>query len=103
FHRGDTIAIRRLVTEAWVAHMGMNDLVRDGKPQTWLRPGTTLTTERTIRSVAGNRITVEVPLPDSLDARYLSPSRASVAKIQSPERLSQVGLEDLHIESPPQE
>ena len=40
FAVGDTIAIQRPVTRAWVEFMQMHDLVRDGRPQTWIRPGT---------------------------------------------------------------
>src|SRR6185436_15107506 len=54
FRAGDTVVIRRPVTEAWVHFMGMDTLVRDGKPQTWIRPGTAITTDRVIRTVAGN-------------------------------------------------
>jgi hypothetical protein len=100
---GDTILVRRPVTEAWVAFMQMHDMTRNGRRQTWLRPGTSLATERTIKSVAGKTITLEVPLSDSYDARYLAPPGASIVKIRPPARLSQVGIEQLHIESPPQE
>jgi hypothetical protein len=100
--RGDTILIRHPVTEAWVKFMQMDDMVRDGRQQTWLRPGTTLATERTIAAVSGNTITVDVPLTDALDAKYLGPSGAAVVKVRPPVRLSEVGIERLHIESPPQ-
>lgn len=102
FAAGDTIAIQRPVTEAWVRFMGMHDLVRDGKPQTWIRAGTALTTERRIAALQGNRITLDVPLADSFDARYLNPPGTTVMKIRPPARLTQVGIEYLHIASPPQ-
>ena len=50
FAVGDIIEIRRPVTTAWVNFMGMNNLTRDGKPQTWIRTGTTLPIERRIAS-----------------------------------------------------
>ena len=56
FAIGDTIAIRRPVTEPWIRFMQMDDLVRDGRAQTWLRAGTTITTERKITNVTGNTI-----------------------------------------------
>ena len=34
---GDNIEIRKPVTEKWIKYMKMNDLVRDGKPQTWIK------------------------------------------------------------------
>jgi len=42
-------------------------------------------------------------LSDSFDAKYLNPPGVVVAKIRPPERLAEVGVEYLHIESPPQE
>jgi hypothetical protein len=103
FAAGDTVIVRHPVTEAWVKFMHMDDLTRDGKSQTWIKPGSTLATERTVKSVAANRITLDVPLSDALDARYLSPPGASLVKAAPDSRLSQVGVERLHIESPPQE
>jgi len=99
---GDTIAIRRPVTAAWVKFMQMDDMVRDGKPETWIKVGNATLAERRIAAVARNKITVDVPLSDSFDANYLNPPGTTVAKIKPPARLSQVGVESLHIESPPQ-
>jgi hypothetical protein len=73
FSIGDSIAIRRPVTTAWVKFMQMDNLVRDGRPQTWIRTGNTTTTERRIAGISGNIITLDVPLSDSFDARYLNP------------------------------
>jgi hypothetical protein len=103
FAAGDVISIRRPVTAAWVKFMGMDDLVRDGKAQTWLRVGNTANAERRIAAVEGKRITVDVPPSDSYDAKYLNPPGTAVVKIRPAPRVSQVGIEDLHIESPPQE
>jgi hypothetical protein len=100
---GDTILIRKPVTAAWVKFMGMDDMTRDGKPQTWIKTGSVISAERRIAEVDGKRIALDVPLSDSLDARYLNPPGVVVAKVKPPARLSQVGIEDLHIESPRQE
>ena len=100
---GDTLLIRHPVTAAWVAFMHMHDLTRNGKAQTWLRPGTSVDSERVVARVAGKTVTLEVPLSDALDAKYLAPPGATVVKVRPPERLTQVGVEQLHIESPPQE
>jgi hypothetical protein len=101
FAVGDHIAIRKTVTEAWVRFMQMHDLTRDGKGQTWMPVGRVLTTEREIAAIAGNKITLDVPLSDSFDAKYLNPPGTIVAKIK-PTRVTQVGIEYLQIESPPQ-
>jgi hypothetical protein len=102
FAVGDVILIRRPVTETWVKFMGMDDMTRNGRQQTWIRTGTTIDIERRIAGISGNRITVEVPLSDSLDAKYLDPPGTAVVKINPPSRLTQVGIESLHIECPPQ-
>jgi len=102
FAVGDTIEIRRPVTAAWVKFMGMDDLTRNGKPQTWIRAGTTLPIERHIAAISGNKITLEVPLSDSIDSKYLNPPGTAVVKVRSPARLTQIGIEHLHIESPAQ-
>jgi hypothetical protein len=103
FAVGDTIEIRRPATQVWIKFMGMDDLVRDGKSQTWLRAGNHTTAERRITAISGHTITVDVPLSDSFDSKYLDPPGTAVVKIRAPARVSQVGIENLHIESPPQE
>jgi len=101
FAVGDTIEIRRPVTESWIKFMGMDDMTRDGKPQTWIRAGNNTVHERQIIAISGNTLTVDVPLSDSFDAQFLNPPGVSVVKI-TPERLTQIGIENLHIESPSQ-
>ena len=103
FAVGDTIAIQKPVTAAWVKFMHMDDLTRDGKPQTWIRAGTTLATERRIVAIAAKTLTLDVPLSDSFDARYLNPPGTVVVKIPPLILVKQVGIEHLHIESPLQE
>jgi hypothetical protein len=99
FAVGDTIEIRKPVTESWIKFMGMDDLVRDGKPQTWLRAGNNLVHERRIAALTGKTITVDVPLPDSFDRKYAD---SSVVKIKPAGRIFQIGIEDLRIEAPAQ-
>src|ERR1043166_7266004 len=102
FSVGDTIEIRRPVTEAWIKFMQMHNLVRDGRPQIWIREGEATVTERRIAAISGKQIALDVPLSDSVDSKYLNPPGTSVVKIRPPTRISQAGLEPLRIESPPQ-
>lgn len=102
FGPGDTIEIRRPITDAWVRFMGMDNLVRDGKRETWLRVGATIPIERRIAVISGNKITLDVPLSDSFDSKYLNPPGVTVVKIRPPARLTRIGIEHLHIQSPPQ-
>lgn len=102
FAPGDTIEIRRPITAAWVRFMGMDNLVRYGRRETWLRVGETIPIERRVAAVSGNKITLDVPLSDSFDSKYLNPPGVAVVKIRPPARLTQIGIEELHIQSPPQ-
>jgi hypothetical protein len=97
---GQTVFIGRPVTAAWVAFMGMNTLVRNGMPQTWISAGAVIDTDRTITAIQGNAVTVDVPLSDSLDAKYVTPPGATVTPYTFPGRLSQIGLESLHVVAP---
>jgi hypothetical protein len=97
---GDTIQITRPVTQSWVRFMGMGDLVRNGKDEHWLSG--TLQTTRVIKAIEGNRITVTIPLCDNYDSRYLNPPGSSVEKVTVTGAISQIGIEHLSIECPPQ-
>jgi hypothetical protein len=100
FKPGDTVLIRRPVTEAWVRLMEMDKLVSRGsnpQPQTWLRPGTLIDADRTIKSVVGYRVTLDVPLSDSYDAKYLNPPGTTLVKYRFPGRIRQVGVESLRV------
>ena len=100
FAIGDTIRIIRPVTEAWVKFMGMDQLTRDGKKQTWVTGD--ITCERVITKKDKNKITVDVPFTDSYDSKYLNPPGVSVVKISSSGELTQIGIENLRIVSVPQ-
>lgn len=98
---GDVVLIRWLRSAKWIHFMGMDTLVRNGKPQSWLGIDSPVTFERTIRSIQGNRLTLEAPLTDAIDAGLLAPATATVSKIPPLKRLSQCGLESLRINSLP--
>jgi hypothetical protein len=98
FHAGDTVLIVHPITAEWIHFMGMDTLVRDGKKQTWLQAGSFIQTDRSIRAVQGNRITLDAPLSDSIDSRY-APG-ASVVKYAFDGRISQVGVESLRVVAP---
>jgi hypothetical protein len=95
FAAGDTVLVGRPVTAAWIALLGMDKLVRNGQPQTWITPGTVIRAERVVTAVAGARITVDVPLPDSFVGRYVRPPGGSIAKYRFDGRISEVGVERL--------
>ena len=100
---GDRIAIRRPTTAAWVHLMNMDTLVRDGRHQTWIGLHRAGIEDRTITAIDGDRITVDVPLADSYDARYLNPPGVEIDKLPRSSAITQVGIEHLHIQCPPLE
>lgn len=103
---GDAIRIRWARTAKWIHFMGMDQLVRKRKgkqdsPQMWMKEDTTITIHRSIRSIEGNRLTLDVPLTDAIDAQFLDNEPAAVLKTPSVKRLNQCGIESLQIVSPP--
>lgn len=96
----DTVMIERPITAAWIHFLDMDTLTRNGEPQTWLAPSGNIRADRTIAAIAGDELTLDVPLPDSIDAAYVP--GATVAKYAWPGRISQVGVERLRVVAPPQ-
>lgn len=91
---GDTIRITRPINDTWIEFMGMHQLVRSGKKQTWISGD--ITTERTIAKIEKNTIIVDVPLNDSYDSKYISPA-VTVQKITATGLLTQIGIENFRI------
>jgi hypothetical protein len=100
FAPGDAVLVSRPVTDAWIAFMGMDKLVRNGMPQTWIKAGSLQSWERTVTAVSGDQVTIDVPLSDSIDATYTSPPGAVLAKYTFDGRLEQVGVEGLRFVAP---
>jgi hypothetical protein len=100
FAVGDNVVITRTVTAAWIHFLGMDKLVRNGKPQTWLRPGSQTNTDRTIVAISGNNITLDGPLTDSFDAAFLGTPAGTISTYTFPGRITQVGIEHLKIQAP---
>jgi hypothetical protein len=103
FAVGDTIAVRRPSTAAWVKFMQMDTLTRNGRPQTWIGASRSGITERKITAISGNKLTLDIPMADSYDAKYLNPPGTTVSKVKPSTLISQVGVEQLHIQCPPLE
>jgi len=100
FAVGDTIIIRRPVTSQWIHFMQMDNMFRDGKKETWIatdRPGII---KRRIIAMTGNEISLNIPVADSYDARYLGTNTVTITKAAPTQRVNQVGIENLHIQCP---
>ena len=98
---GDPVFIRRPVTAAWIHFMGMDTLVRNGRQQRWMNDEGQISYERTITTVSGNRLTLDVPLPDAIDARFLKAASATVEKITPARRITHCAIESLQVVSSP--
>jgi hypothetical protein len=98
FRVGDRVEIIRPVTPEWLHLMGMDALQRNGKKETWVSGD--LKTERTIASIAGDKLSFDVPLTDSYDLKYLSAEGASVVKVEDSGRIVNVGVEDFRLVAP---
>ena len=68
---GDNVCIRWPRSAKRIHFMGMDKLVRNGKPQTWIKKDSQATMDRLIRAIDGNRITLDVPLTEAIDAQSL--------------------------------
>lgn len=64
---GDYVEIQRTVTEEWIKAEGMDNLVRDGKQQTWIEPGTIYSQRRQIAAINNQTIQLNYGLTDPLN------------------------------------
>jgi hypothetical protein len=95
---GDSIRITRYTTPQWLHFMGMDGMVRDGKPETWV--GNSISTVRTVTGRDGNLLTLDVPLTDSYDRAFLPHEGAEVTKVSISGGIEQDAIEALHILAP---
>jgi hypothetical protein len=92
FQVGDAILVHRPVTAAWRTFMGMDGF------NAWLPAGSVQSWERTITAIDGSKITIDVPVPDSIDRKYIT--AAAIQKYTWDGRISQVGIEQLRFRAP---
>jgi hypothetical protein len=109
FHPGDHVLVLRLVTAEWIHFMGMDTFMgkdtvmgkdthfRDEHPQTSIRAGTVIRTDRMVDSVDRDRVTLDVPLSEPLDCQF---GAAALVRYSFPGRITEVGVEGLRISAP---
>jgi hypothetical protein len=97
-HPGDTLEIVKPVTPQWIHFMGMDHLVRDGKPQAWVKSDIRIL--RQVASVQGNAVKFSVPLTDSFDAQFYPGTQPAVIREEITGRISETGVENLRITAP---
>ncbi|KAI2601851.1 hypothetical protein GGR54DRAFT_634451 [Hypoxylon sp. NC1633] len=96
---GQAVYVSRTATAQWIRDNGMADLTRDKKPQTWIKEGILMQQPRVIKEIAGNKVTLTVPLTDALDKNYMSPYLATYANPSGDN--VEIGLENLSIKLSP--
>jgi len=94
FKVGDPVLVSRPVTAAWRSFMGGDAFAG------WLPAGTVQSWERSITAIEGNRLTIDIPVPDSLDRKYVAPPGGSVQKYTFAGRIAEVGIEALRFRAP---
>ena len=97
---GDTIEITREATKDWIHFMGMDNLMDAGKLETWMKEDREITYLRKVKSIKGNEITIDVPLTDCIDGKFLGKSGATVTKVEPQKKISKCGMENFRIEAP---
>ncbi len=102
---GTNVIVTRPVTSAWVSFMGMtaSDLGTNcsSGPCDWIDPGSDeLKTDRTITAINGDQITLDAPISDSIDSTYCGVDGATLQAYTFPERITQVGVENLRAIAP---
>ncbi len=93
---GDRIRIVRPSTAEWIKSLKMEEF---GGETGWLgwKPGQRdITWDRTVTAVSGNSITIDAPITTALDGKF---GGGFVVPYQWTDRISNVGIENLSIES----
>ncbi len=101
---GTPVLVDRPVTAAWIHFMGMDTLVRNGAPETWIRAGSVIHADRTVTAVQGDTVVLDAPLSDTFDVSTWGSGATppSVHAYTFAGRIEQVGLEHLRLIAPEQ-
>lgn len=86
---GDTIVVRRTPNQLWIDDTGMEEIG-------WTPSSYTIDHERVITGIAGNTITINVPIVDVMEEQY---GGGEIYKASVPGRIRQCGVENLRIQS----
>lgn len=88
---GDPIAIKRTPNEAWLGAEGVDTAQFD-----WEVSQYDVSFQRTITAINGSVISFDIPLVDTIETQY---GGGEVYRIDLSERLSQIGIENLRLET----
>ncbi|MGE5520494.1 MAG: DUF6298 domain-containing protein [Candidatus Dadabacteria bacterium] len=93
---GDNVIVHRPSTAAWINVLGTQTFGGGISALGWKPGERDIYFERTISAVNGNEITLDVPLTTALDATY---GGGTIAKLEWPGRIQNIGIENLSLES----
>ena len=106
YRKGDAILVHRPATAEWIRLIGCDRLKpRWGKDEhgkkvdqtkQWRPEGYHLDFERRITAIRGNRITIDAPIVQPMDAEY---GGGAIYHYEAPDRVREVGIEDLRLVS----
>ncbi|TWT91045.1 hypothetical protein Mal64_14440 [Pseudobythopirellula maris] len=89
--QGDRVLITRPSTDEWIAALSAK-----AHGVGWRAGRTDIRWERTVVAVDGDRVTLDAPITTAIEQRF---GGATVARLATPGRLSNVGVEDLELVS----
>ncbi|MEQ8706426.1 MAG: DNRLRE domain-containing protein [Phaeodactylibacter sp.] len=86
---GDTIVLRRTPNQFWIDDIGMDEIG-------WTPSSYAIFHERVIMEIAGNTLTINLPIVDVIEEQY---GGGEIYKASVPGRIKQCGVENLRIQS----
>lgn len=95
---GDTVFVIRPSTQKWIDRLGMTEFGggHGDFRLTWKPGSRDLTWDRIIRSIEGNRVTLDAPITTAIDAEV---GGGELQVYSWPGRINQVGVENIRLES----
>ncbi|MBN1925095.1 MAG: hypothetical protein JW798_04600, partial [Prolixibacteraceae bacterium] len=93
---GDVIEITLPFSQDWINFLGMNNFGGETDWLQWRAGYHSMKWLRTIQSIDGKTITIDVPITTPIDSRF---GEAMVKKLPSDNRITNVGVENLFLKS----
>jgi hypothetical protein len=93
---GDRVRLQRPSTAEWIRKLGMEEFGGETGWLGWKAGQRDITWDRKITAITGNAITIDAPLTTALESKF---GGGWVIPYEWPGRISQVGIENMHIES----
>ena len=96
FRVGDRVLVQRPGTAAWIKKLGMETFGGGVSALGWKPGQREISWDRQVMAVDANGLTLDAPLTTALDKTY---GGGTVARYTWPGRISEVGIENLRLES----